>query len=546
MEKIYRATKYIRTSCRDDETPYSDSIANQRRLIDAFIKSHPEIVTISERVDEGYSGLFAERPAFKELLADVEARVVNCIVVKDLSRWSRDYIETGRYLRDYFPTHGVRFISIDDHIDTLLPDGFNKTIALLKSIFSEHYSRDVSIKTRSVLDAKRRQGEYVGAMPIYGYQKAVEDKHKLIPDANTADVVKSIFHMKLCGLSAAAIAAELNRQNIVSPLSYRRERGLPCPTGGYADKANSHWGATTILRILRDENYTGTLVQGRQRGLSYKMKTPIALDECEWIKIRNAHEAIVSYADYEAVQRIMAIDTRTAPKQSKVHIFSGLLVCGCCNNNMTRKTVNDKERHYIYYYCPTTKRNGCHFLPMINENELVCVVTQKIKERIADIERLHSCLLESEMDALMQNEYDRQIAACDAKIRDLHKYKLHLASSRTEGFLTDTEYQELYNFYDRGITSLNVELSALWKESNSHGSSDENNLEWAQRFLQFSQTDKLDRLAVVMMVRSIRVFATKEVIVDFVCQSKYEQLLRYLMMGGYVNGAKEPQTELHS
>jgi len=301
MDTIYRAVKYIRTSCQDDELEHRDSVANQSKLIDGFVKAYPEIVVVSEKIDSGFSGLFFDRPAFNEMIKDIEAGYINCIIVKDLSRIGRDYIEIGSYLRDFFPAHSVRLISINDNIDSLMLEGIDKTIAILKSIFSERYSHDVSMKTRSALDTKRRKGEYVGAVPIYGYQKLENDKNKLIPDLNTVAVVQSIFDMKLQGMSAAGISAALNEQEILSPLAYKQTNNTPYAAGGFADKPNAKWSATTIFRILRDENYTGTLVQGRQSSFNYKIKTPIHLEESVWAKVKNAHPAIISRSDYEAV-----------------------------------------------------------------------------------------------------------------------------------------------------------------------------------------------------------------------------------------------------
>jgi len=543
VEKIYRAAKYIRTSCPDDESQYRDSIANQRKLIDAFIQAHTEIIVISEKIDDGYSGLFVERPALKELMSEIESGAVNCVVIKDLSRLSRDYIEAGRYIRDYFPAYDVRFISVDDHIDSIRSDGFDKTIALLKSIFSEQYSHDVSVKTRSSLDAKRKQGKYVGAIPIYGYQKSVDDKHQLIPDPNTADVVRSIFCMKIQGMSAAAIASVLNKSGISSPLSYKRKHGISCPAGGYADKSAALWSVTTILRILRDENYTGTLIQGRQRSFSYKIRNIINLDESEWVKIENAHQAIISRADYEAVQRILAIDTRTSPRHDRVHIFSGMLICGCCGSNMMRKCAKYEEQQYIYYYCSTGKNGGCRISGSISEEDLMDIVMQRVKEHIMNIERLNASISETQIKEMMRTELVQQINAGNVKLRDLHRYKLHLRNSKTEGFIDDVEYQELYDFYDDEIACCDSKISALYKELRRADGSIDGDSGWKQSFLQFAYMEKLDREAVVKMIQSICITAAKELIVNFVYQSEYEQLVRYSTPGGCTVGEKKPQTK---
>ena len=180
---------------------------------------------------------------------------INCVIVKDLSRLGREYIETGRYLRRVFPAYGVRFIAITDSIDTAHDRGDDLTVSV-KNIMNEAYCRDISIKTRSSLDVKRRNGDFVGAFPVYGYMKAEDNKNLLVPDPYAARVVCDIFRMRLEGASASKIASELNRLGILSPLAYKKNNGLPYAKKGYADKADCKWSATTIIRILQDETYT--------------------------------------------------------------------------------------------------------------------------------------------------------------------------------------------------------------------------------------------------------------------------------------------------
>ena len=387
MQTIYRAAKYKRTSCPDNEAEYRDSIENQDRLIDYYLSNHPDIQVIMDQADEGYSGLFFDRPGLNKIFAAIKAGKINCLVIKDLSRLGRDYIEIGRYLRNFFPEHDVRLISVDDQIDSAHPNGFDRVIALMKSIFSEQYSHDISIKTRSALDSNRKQGKYVGAIPVYGYQKAIEDKHQLETDPNTAPVVQEIYDMKLCGMSAVTISNALNGKGVLSPLAYKRRHQIPCPTGGFSDNDNPRWSATAVLRILKDEMYTGTLVQGRQRRLYFKSKHNCLLPESAWTKVTHTHQPIVSKQDYDAVQRALALDSRTAPHQSNVYPFSGMLICGHCGKHMTRKIVKSNSRSYHYYYCPAPK-SRCDFVGMIPEKQINDLVLQKIQKHISNVEIL--------------------------------------------------------------------------------------------------------------------------------------------------------------
>lgn len=222
----YKATAYIRLSYTDDHSSESDSVSNQRKLIENFVEHNLDIEVVSEKIDDGYSGIIFDRPAFKEMMQDVTDGNINCVIVKDLSRLGREYIETGRYLRRVFPAYGVRFIAITDSIDTAHDSGDDLAVSV-KNIMNEAYCRDISIKTRSSLDVKRRNGDFVGAFPVYGYMKAEDNKNLLVPDPYASRVVCDIFRMRLEGASASKIASELNRLGILSPLAYKKNNGLP-------------------------------------------------------------------------------------------------------------------------------------------------------------------------------------------------------------------------------------------------------------------------------------------------------------------------------
>ena len=280
-----------------------------------FIAKHPEIEAVAEKVDDGYSGVLFDRPAFQEMMDMIKRGEANCVIVKDLSRLGREYIETGRYMRRVFPAYGVRFIAINDNVDTA-NEGADDLAVSVKNIMNEAYARDISIKTRSALEAKRRNGDFVGPFSVYGYVKTGEQHKKLIVDPYAAGVVREIFRRRLDGYSAQNIAGVLNKEGILSPLAYRRSNGTPYATGGYRDHADCKWSATTIIRILQDETYTGTLVQGKQSTPHFKLKTMEMKPTAEWTRIENAHEAIISRQDYELVQRIREIDTRTPSRRT--------------------------------------------------------------------------------------------------------------------------------------------------------------------------------------------------------------------------------------
>ena len=232
FKKIYHAAIYVRLSKEDGDVAgaskvESNSISNQRELIRDFLKDKKDIVVVSERVDDGYSGSSFERPSFKLMMEDIKKGVVDCVVVKDLSRFGREYIDSGRYIERLFPAMGVRFIAVNDHYDSLKGDDQGDEILVpFKNLINDAYCRDISVKIRSHLEVKRKNGEFIGAFAPYGYQKDGEDHHRLVVDTYAAGVVQDIFRMKLHGMSQDAIAGKLNRDGILSPMEYKNSMGI--------------------------------------------------------------------------------------------------------------------------------------------------------------------------------------------------------------------------------------------------------------------------------------------------------------------------------
>jgi DNA invertase Pin-like site-specific DNA recombinase len=379
----YIAIKYIRLS-NTDSAGESDSITNQSKLIDEFLKNHPEIKVASEKIDDGFSGILFDRPAFNEMMEEIRQGRVNCVITKDLSRFGREYIETGRYLRRIFPAYGVRFIAINDGIDTLNDSADDLSISF-RTIINDAYSRDISVKTRSALDIKRVKGDFVGAAAMYGYIKDKNNRNRLVVDEYAASIVKEIFSMKIGGLSAAKIAKTLNERGVLSPLEYKKSKGISHSKGGFINSENAEWSATAIFRILKDETYTGALVQGKTSTPNYKLKQLQQKPRDEWHRVLDTHESIISKYEFNLVQRILLPDTRASPKSGKLNIFSGLLICGHCDNSMTRKTVPQKGNEYskgnryFYYFCPKGKKNGCSSPAMIKEQTLLDCIFEILK-----------------------------------------------------------------------------------------------------------------------------------------------------------------------
>ena len=527
----FKATAYIRLSYTDDHSKESDSVDNQRKLIENFVSQNPDIEIVCEKIDDGYSGIIFDRPAFKEMMQLVTDGSINCVIVKDLSRLGREYIETGRYLRRIFPTYGVRFIAITDNIDTAHENGSDDLTVSVKNIMNEAYCRDISIKTRTALEVKRRNGDFVGAFTMYGYMRSEENKNQLVPDPYASRVVQDIFRMRLDGSSASKIASELNRLGILSPLAYKKNNGLPYAKKGYADKDNCKWSATTIIRILQDEIYTGTLVQGKQGTPHYKIKQMEQRPSSEWIRVPNAHQALVQKQDFELVQHISNLDTRTAPQKDSVYLFSGVLICGCCGGRMTRKTNRSNGKEYHYYYCPTGKKNGCGHAVMLKEDDLIECVRENLKAYIDNVVSLDALLQGIDQETINQTmvkEYTDHITDNERRLEQTLEFKARLYENLVSGALTREEYASYKANYTRQAEQIRASIQALKDKLNDVLENKSERNRWISHFTEFSSLETLDRKAIVHFIKSIRVVGKKELDITFNFQDEYKKAVQLL------------------
>jgi hypothetical protein len=460
----------------------------------------------------------------------IYAGEINCIICKDLSRLGREYIETGRHLRRIFPAYGVRFVAINDNIDTLNDNGDDLTVSL-KSIINDAYCRDISIKTRSALDVKRANGDFTGACPVYGYKKDENNHNLLVIDDYPASVVQDIFRMKLDGMAAARIADTLNSIGVLSPMEYRKDRGLPYPKGGYADNDGAKWVPNTIIRILKDETYIGTLVQGKTSTPNYKLKNVVQRPKKEWHIFENAHPAIIRRHNFDLVQKIMRLDTRTSPSGDKVYMFSGILICGCCGNRMTRKTVPSKGTKYYYYWCPTGKKNGCTRSAMLKESDLIGCVLESVKAHVTNVASLDAILENLDSTRIARELSERltvQIADNERRIEKLREFKAGLYENMICNNLDKDEYKVLKIKYSSESDSLAEANEKLRCEIESVLSCDHERMMWTEHFANFGELDELDRKTVIHLIHSIKVISKTEIEITFNYRLEYENAMSVL------------------
>ncbi|OOB77096.1 MAG: hypothetical protein BEN18_01910 [Epulopiscium sp. Nuni2H_MBin001] len=518
MQKKYKAAIYLRLSFTDDKSIESDSIINQRAIIMDFLQSHTDIEVVSEKVDNGYSGLVFDRPEFKEMMDDIVSGKIDCVVVKDLSRLGREYIETGEYLRKTFPKYGVRFIAVTDNIDTIKDRELGgKLDVTLKTLMNDSYSRDISKKTRTALDIKRKNGECVLSSISYGYKRSETNKNKLEIDEISAIVVQDIYMWKKEGISPTKIATRLNEQGVLSPSDYKaNKQNKPIK--------NTRWTTKTVIRILQNPIYIGTLTQGKVTTHNYKLKQTFVKPKDEWSITENAHTPIIEKDLFDLIQQLMLIDTRTAPNKEQVHLFAGMLICGCCGNRYSRKTERYKDKVYHYYYCMTGKKNGCTDSKPIKQEELIASVIYSIKayiQNVMDVDKLEEKAMLRDMNSEKLKKYELKLAETDRLIQEAKKYKQGLYESLNNNIISRAEYKEFKSTYDMRIKKFSNSRLDILQSIDDLKNNPELLAKWREQIIQFANLETLDRATLVQLIHSITVNGKDGIVISFRNKDEY-------------------------
>ena len=401
---IFRAADYLRLSKEDGDSSFfpgkreSDSISSQRELIKGFVSQRPDIELVAEFVDDGFTGTNFDRPGFRKMMEAVERGEINCIIVKDLSRFGREYIDAGNYIEKMFPRKGVRFIAVNERYDSLSAAGPNDSMIIaFINLLNDSYSRDISIKIRTSLETKRQRGEFIGNFAVYGYMKDPENKNRLIIDPEAAAIVREIFRWKIEGVSPADIAQRLNERGTLCPAAYKKEVGSRYASG-FSSSARPVWSPVSVQRILANENYCGVLIQGRRTTANYKVKTVVLKPEEAWTRAEDAHEAIITRSQFLVVQRLMNEDCRRHQGEDTVRPLSGRVYCGDCGTLARRVVSCNNGKRYAYYVCPNSYQGGGCAKRRISEKELKSAALSALRLQISAILDMDRAM--EEIDAL--------------------------------------------------------------------------------------------------------------------------------------------------
>lgn len=515
--KTWKTALYIRLSREDGDKEESDSIVTQRNMLTDYISHYPEFELYDIYIDDGYTGTNFKRPDFQRMIDDMKAGNINCIIVKDLSRFGRDYIGVGEYQEKIFPEYDVRFIALSEHIDTHLRQGDNESIIIpFTNIINEQYARDISRKVRSALDTKRRKGEFIGAFACYGYKKDPENKNHLIVDEEAADNVRNIFKWFIGGMSKQSIALRLNEMGIPCPSEYKRLKGLKYVNSRRL-KSTTYWTHTSVHRILSSEVYIGNMVQHTQATKSFKVKKNVQLDKSEWIVVKNTHEPIIDMETWNTAQRLLNESTRKSPFTGEIHLFAGLIKCADCGRAMKKRISHSGK--YEYYVCGTYMAYGkarC-LSHSIRKDELTEIVLNEINsqiEKYMDFEKLRDDIVRLEKIKAQTAAKNRLLNDLSAKFEKIKGLRLGLYEDYKSGFITREEYFDFKKRYDDDIEKLSAQIGNITKAIENINSVDE--LKQSEELiLKYEHIETLTRDIVVSLIKSIIVHADKTITINF-------------------------------
>lgn len=525
----YDTALYLRLSKEDGDVASgskneSNSIANQKSLIMDYLQSRPEFRVVSIREDDGFSGTDFNRPAFQAMMEDVKKGVINCIIVKDLSRFGRNYIEVGRYLEKLFPMLGIRFIAVNDNYDSLEADTAHDIVVPFKNLINDSYCRDLSVKIRSHLTIKRKNGEFIGAFACYGYLKDENNRNQLVVDTYAGQVVKDIFRMKINGMSQYRIADALNEQGILSPMEYKKYLGSHFESS-FKVNPKAVWTAKAVTRILTNEVYTGVLVQGKQTTPNHKVKVRQEVDEADWIRVENAHESLIDRVLFDIVQNLMGRDTRTSPNETQVFPLSGLVYCGDCGHPMvrkisryTKKTKADTEQTYGYFLCSEKcGKGGCSW-HRISENDLMGAVLGAVNlhiQKVLDVQEALKQIENAPSRQLMIQKYLERRSMKEEERKKAERLKIGIYEDLKDGLLDKEEYLKLKAEFDSRIDEADAAVRELKRQIAELEGSRSSNAPWMSYFQQFGRLEQLTRWAAAIIINKILVYEDNRIKITF-------------------------------
>ena len=506
----YQAALYIRLSKEDENEGPSESVTNQKSLLDEFVKNN-RLSVYDVYIDDGYSGTNFDRPAFQRMIGDIEAGKVNMVITKDLSRLGRDYIMTGHYMERYFPEKRVRYISLLDGIDTGVESTAND-ITPFRAIMNDMYAKDISRKIKSVKRDKQRKGQFIGGKPVYGYRMHPTEKNKIVVDEGAAVVVRRIFAMALEGVSCRKIATQLNEEGVPTPAAYA---GLTVPNPG---PYTGLWSSERISEMLQNETYIGNMVQGRTIKISYKSRKYLKQDRENWVVVEGTHEPLVDNETFQKV-RMLVNSRRHTRSRTYDFLLKGLIFCHECGYPLAvlnRKNAAGED--VLYFVCRTYQRFTkagvctCHSIKEKTVTDAVIAKAREVCEACLNPRELLPMAQEAVEQAQKENAPENEMQAIQNKIDSLTANLDKMYMDRLSGLLAETDFERIYQRVKMERAVLEDKLKELEAQKECPVSTEDRARALVQKFMDSAFTS---RELLVSLIQRVELTEEKQIIIKF-------------------------------
>ena len=506
----YHVALYIRLSKEDENEGPSQSVQNQESLLREFVQQH-QLSVYDTYIDDGWSGTSFDRPAFQRMTADIEAKKVNMVITKDLSRLGRDYILTGHYMERYFPEHRVRYISLLDGIDTGV-DSTANDITPFRAIMNDMYAKDISKKIKSVKRDKQRKGQFIGGKPVYGYKMHPTEKNKIVIDEEVAPIVRRIFALALSGMSCRNIATLLNQEGVPTPATYAH---LPVAKPG---PYTGLWSSERISDMLQNETYIGNMVQGRSVKISYKSKKCLKQDPANWVVVEGTHDPLVDRETFQKV-RMLVNSRRHTRSRTYDFLLKGLIFCHECGYPLAvLNRKNARGEDVLYFVCRTYQRFtkagvcSCHSIKEKTVTDAVVAKVREVCQAYLNPDELLPVAQEAAENAGKQSSLESELQALQSKIDSLTANLDRMYTDRLSGLLPEADFQRIFGRIKLEREQLEEKRQELELRKKSPARSEDRAKELVQRFI---ETAGESRELLVSLIERVELTEDKEIIIKF-------------------------------
>ena len=538
-QNIYQTAGYIRLSIEDSGKTNGYSLENQEKLVRDYIADRQDLRLYRLYIDNGATGTVFERPAFDEMMQDMKDGKINCIVVKDLSRLGRNYLEAGNYLEQIFPFFRVRFISITDGYDSNSPDVTDESLIIpLKNIINEGYAKDISLKITTSFESRKKQGQFMGRYPVYGYLKDPANKNHLIINPETCGIVRRIFQMRDSGMALGAIASQLNEEGIPSPARYLWIKGL----SKEERHQDSYWDRINVKRLLTNKMYLGILVYGKERSSFAKGIKRQRVPESEWKYVPNAHEAIIDQELFDSVQKKLEDTKQNFLNMTGINedyrpenLFRGRIHCSDCGGAMKMsKFVNTRkdgsiDRYAVYECC---RRKKLYDLSCPQRSIRKAVVDKTVEEAIRfhirtflDTEQVIAKLNRSPKGRAAASDIQNHIREKQRRISKIERLSTGIYEDYREGILNEEEYLAIRSRYGEEKEGLVKEVDALMLAEREHEANYHSTGSLADIVRKYAEFPEINREIVEAFIADIQVHTDSHLVITFAFEDEFQRLI---------------------